>query len=145
VVKNPHGLHLSNFRFSAKARLIVRNRIISRPQTGQMTSFVDKGLCSLIRDCRLFCTRWRTLALISINGRGRRVGQVHAGRPSARRGAGCRLIIQRRVEAVSRLPVFQWHWWAAARSARSEYTISRQLRKKQKFDAYQSQAQLTFL
>ena len=43
VVENPHGLHLNTFRFSAKARLIVRTRIIGRPQTGQMTSFVDVG------------------------------------------------------------------------------------------------------
>lgn len=41
VVENPHGLHLNTFRFSAKARLIVSSKIIGRPQTGQMTSFVD--------------------------------------------------------------------------------------------------------
>jgi hypothetical protein len=39
AVENPHGLHLSTFRFSAKARLIVCNKIMGRPQTGQMTSF----------------------------------------------------------------------------------------------------------
>jgi hypothetical protein len=40
VVENPHGPHLNTFRFSPKARQIVCSKIIGRPQTGQMTSFV---------------------------------------------------------------------------------------------------------
>jgi hypothetical protein len=40
VVENPHGLHWNTFRFSAKARLIIYSKIIGRPQTGQMISFV---------------------------------------------------------------------------------------------------------
>jgi hypothetical protein len=40
VVENPHGLHWSTFKFSAKARLIVCSKVIGRPQTGQTTSFV---------------------------------------------------------------------------------------------------------
>jgi hypothetical protein len=43
VVENPHGLHLNTFKSSAKARLIVCSKIIGRPQTRQMTSFVDVG------------------------------------------------------------------------------------------------------
>jgi hypothetical protein len=34
-------MHLKTFRLSAEARLIVCNKIIGRPQTGQMTSFAD--------------------------------------------------------------------------------------------------------
>jgi hypothetical protein len=41
VIENPHGLHLNTFRFSAKARQIVCSNVIGRPQTGQMTSFVN--------------------------------------------------------------------------------------------------------
>jgi hypothetical protein len=41
VVENPHGSHLNTFRFPPKARQIVCSKIIGRPQTGQMTSFVD--------------------------------------------------------------------------------------------------------
>jgi hypothetical protein len=40
VIENPHP-HLNTFRFSPKARQIVCSKIIGRPQTGQMTSFVD--------------------------------------------------------------------------------------------------------
>jgi len=39
VIENPHGLHWNTFKFSANARLIVFKNVISRPQTGQMTSF----------------------------------------------------------------------------------------------------------
>jgi len=41
VVENPHGSHLNTFKLSPKARLIVRSKIIGRPHTGQMTSFVS--------------------------------------------------------------------------------------------------------
>jgi hypothetical protein len=40
VIENPHGLHLNTFKLSAKARLTVCSKIIGRPQTGQMTSFM---------------------------------------------------------------------------------------------------------
>jgi len=39
VVENPHGLHWNTFNSSANAGLIIARNIISRPQTGQMTSF----------------------------------------------------------------------------------------------------------
>jgi hypothetical protein len=41
VVENPHGLHLNTFRLSAKACLIVCNKIIGRPRDRTMTLFAD--------------------------------------------------------------------------------------------------------
>jgi hypothetical protein len=46
VIENPHGLHLSTFRFSANARRIVWSNIIECPQTGQATSV---GAASVIK------------------------------------------------------------------------------------------------
>jgi hypothetical protein len=63
VVENPQGLHLKTFRFSPKARLIVRSTIIGRPQTGQMTSFVDVTSSLMMR----LWMRWQVPAMTQIN------------------------------------------------------------------------------
>jgi hypothetical protein len=46
VIENSHGLHWNTFKSSPIVRLIARNNIIERPQTGQMTSM---GAGSIIR------------------------------------------------------------------------------------------------
>jgi hypothetical protein len=46
VIENSHGLHWNTFKSSPIVRLIARNNIIERPQTGQMTSM---GADSIIR------------------------------------------------------------------------------------------------
>src|SRR5215469_3952192 len=39
AVEKPHGLHWNTFNSSTNVRLIIVRNVISRPQTGQMTSF----------------------------------------------------------------------------------------------------------
>jgi hypothetical protein len=63
VVENPHGSHLNTFKSSAKARLIVCSNVIGRPQTGQMTSFVNVASPLIMN----LWARWQVLAMRQIN------------------------------------------------------------------------------
>ena len=63
VVENPHGLHWNTFTFSPKARLIKRRKVIGRPQTGQMTSFVSLTPLLMMH----LWMRWQVPAMTQIN------------------------------------------------------------------------------
>jgi hypothetical protein len=59
----PHALQWNTFKFSAKARRILCSKVIGRPQTGQMTSFIDVR-SSLIAHS---WARWLVPAMTEIN------------------------------------------------------------------------------
>jgi hypothetical protein len=51
VIEKPHGLHFHTYKLSAKPRLISCNKVIGRPQTGQIVSVSGVMFCVTLDLC----------------------------------------------------------------------------------------------